>query len=818
MKLLGTLSVLMAFGLSRQALGQPNPFELTRAALQRYRSLEVTLMIKEGRNPARTMRLVLAKPGMARVEMPDRLITSDGDSILIRPMAGGTATTQPYSDAFLLAAFDRDDLRLWALFFAPKSLDSYSVKASNSVLQDNRLLASYTLDDPKRPGVAYAVLIDPTTHLPTEISVSRPDSIELTRISVRNVKVDQEVGLSAFQAAGQTATQSSNSAKREISLQWDELKQRPTVILPLQTSFTLHGKFPSELSGLFGSAATISLYADGVLSAQVETESEWKLSWVPKDSGVRSYELRVEARLGQRKVSMGTVEASIRPDLPWAVVSGAVEEDGATLLQGDFKAFEAAEKLTLAADGSPLKSHFQNGKLRVWGDRFAPGRVNLQGKLVTKDGASFELQPASVDIAPWVTVGGWPAETITVGREQLDTGISLVMQTVKGTASGSCVVTVNGIEVLRDQVDDGRVQLAMYNLFDGRNDVRVELHSAGKVYFAPVHTLAASLTVEVQRIRVSDVLRMFARDSLQRAVYFYARVLGAPIERSTLPPGLTDTLEVGPRSWTATAEAMKRTISTEELRVPLTTDAAYNDRAKATGSTFRATAEALSHCINQLVVAHGDAGYLKKRIAVGVSVHGAVGQMREALEDSFASSREGKKRVFAVGEFFIAYPCRSGEFLQNEVRLLRGIQDLDVSHGELLLCLQLIEDIAGARNDMQRVTALKRAIEGKRDFRLRAELAQATFYFSEICRIRRQMKDVAEKIERLEVALALATSQEERQEIAKQIARLRTELVDLESGARKLRSEAWRLIEGAAASAGSDLSGAYDAAVREDRW
>lgn len=811
-----TVTFLVLAALTRLCMGQGAPFDLLKSALQSSNTLKVTVRVKRGNDPGRSVTLALKRPGFVKLDSNDFAITSDGTTILVDDKGRASRKSTPYTLASLTECFVRDDLRLWAIFFAPNAFDGFKVKVEDPVPQDQRLLSSFRLLDPKRPGRTYAVLTDPSNHLPVQITFSTPEDPELTIVSITSMEQGAELPDSTFAVAGSTGVPDTIRATGSLTIPWTEFLRVGGGLLPSRTRISFTGSFPRDLAGAVGSPGTFTLSLDGVPLSQADSLAEWRLDWTPKESTLLSGTLRIEGRSGSKKEDMGSVQVAIRSDLPWRVESASVQPDGATLLVGDFSMFQDAQ-LALTCGGISLKSHLSSQGLRIWGDRFTPGQVSLQGSIVTRLGATFELPSINVDIAPFVTLEGLPTDSVQVGRAQLTESVILAIKSRAPIAKPVCRVWINGVESQGHMIDGERLEIEKYNLFDGLNDLRVMVMSGTVAYFTPPSRMTAKVDVEVQRMRASDVLLGFIEPSMSRVVTLFAQAVSGPLDPLDVPPSAKDCLELRPGAWSLAAKLAADATIKDRPRLPVTIDEAFNRRLSEVADAGIGSVERIRYCLSQLAVGFGSDGLVKRRTTAGERVSDVFGRMVDALESADGTTAEVLARLRSIRQFLVDHPGIQKDGMKAELLLMEKAGG-EKRNFEIERVLRACREMASSRNDLQKLIDFQRKIDGTPDLAARGDLSKACNYFAEICRIWIKSDATKEQIRKLEIARSLATSKEEREVIAKQLADQRTNLVEMQEGAKKVREEAWRLIEASIVGLGADPTGAFDSAKREDGW
>ncbi|MCW5943992.1 MAG: hypothetical protein KIS66_17310 [Fimbriimonadaceae bacterium] len=114
-----TLLTILAVGLASGALGQVS-LETVSKAMADAKSLRVEYVVTELGGLSAEYRVTLAKPNLATIDSPDKLVVADGKTVTTFDKKERTFFRRAQTDADLTTLLAGDETRVWSPFFGQK--------------------------------------------------------------------------------------------------------------------------------------------------------------------------------------------------------------------------------------------------------------------------------------------------------------------------------------------------------------------------------------------------------------------------------------------------------------------------------------------------------------------------------------------------------------------------------------------------------------------------------------------------------------------------------------------------------------------------
>lgn len=132
------------------------------SALHAAEGLEVTYTYQPLSRPAERFRVVLSKPNLARLDLPDRLIVADGTTITFYNKKDSVFFTRPQTERELLALFNERGLQVWRPFFDSTAFArNHGVRALPSVTRRGTTFQAIRVSLDERGRDDLTLFLDP---------------------------------------------------------------------------------------------------------------------------------------------------------------------------------------------------------------------------------------------------------------------------------------------------------------------------------------------------------------------------------------------------------------------------------------------------------------------------------------------------------------------------------------------------------------------------------------------------------------------------------------------------------------------------------
>ena len=769
-------------------------------------------MIKEPGETTRTCRIVLARPSSFLIKEPQLHLRSNGLNIEVVDGSGAVTSSRATDASAIRDAFNRDYLRIWSLFIQPNSLDGFDAKNLDPEPRGSQLFGVVMLSDMKRVGFGIRMVIDPTDRLPREMQILKPGSAEMIKVTVAEIKLDQDTAADLFgKKVDANVVSAAASDARVVQQSWEALMSASTRVYPTRTHVALTGPFPKQFTKDGGRECTITLLVNDKVSGRVDTTDKWQVLWVPDLGQLGKFTLRVQGRQGSQVVELGQCEVDIRADWPWAVQSAVVDISGAVILSLEQPLPQDVTRLTLSWNGLVTNAAALGSSIRIGSGRLVPGLVNLQGSLTRSDGSTFELAPRTVEVESLVTCSV-PADTLTVSRATMEQTIEVGMAFKKPFAATKWTAWINGFAVATGRAAGDGISLPLEAVFDGKNDLVIEFTAGvASVFSAPV-TVMATVDADVQRLRVSELMLAAIEKPVRRAVLLLAQGQKmTPKDDPTAMEVLEGIPLPAPGHWIEISEAIAGVNEIASLKPPITTDLRFNERAKELVSVAKGVVVSTQYAASNLAVAYGEAGLISRSKNLLLTLSEMVG----ALKTANGNTSNALDSLTTLVRFMSDFPPRTAVQFDRESMLLKRMAGDATLRYYHLLFLEDVRDLVAAIDDINRLDRLAKTIANLQgDAPFRERLKRAIEILKEVVGWKNEIRKLNQQIADLELAMARATSKEERESLGKKIGDLRGTASAKERQIRKQQEEAWRLIAEAATELGIDFTGVFDVAPK----
>lgn len=760
--------------------------------LERCTTIDTTLVVQEEGEASRKIRIVAQRPNRFFVDLGDERIRCDGNAISVLNDADQVRSSQPFSAESLRKAFlGSEYLWIWALFFDRDALQGFSVETLPGVPRGSKVCESVRI---KRQGSACRIVFDPGTRLPLDYEVTTATALTVKRVRVATAAEDSKIETSIF---GMTDSSSAGATNSAAHLNLAILSVPDYYLVPPSAEVAISGELPGTFRNVEVSSVKVSILVDGVVGSEYETRTpKWILTWKAPLTG--KHAVVVVAKQGEHMETLHKFTATSTHVLPISVSSGNVRPDGSFSLFGDFAGLSGGTaQLTLG--GEPVTFSSNGTTLTLRGDRLIPGHCVLQGHFQRSvDGAEFDLPEQDVTILPAVEVVLAVDKAVNVTRENLTTQVPLKITGPTGTPTGQRT-WINGFLVAEGATPTG---ITYDNLFEGGNEIVLEVRTnAGTFWSAPV-TAQAHLAVDVQRMRVSEVMFPVVQPLLTCGSYY---VISMVLHRSP-PEGVN--LGAGmPTSRYADAVRLAGTyLSLKKIpKLPVTADIDFNAKASPFEEDCRAALDLARGILTKLSYASGEGGFIRR--TAPDSVGATLRAMAQFFNDADADAKALAKTLTQVDAFMASYPDKKHSRLSEEAKNVKELRIVDENLdrvGYLTSVSGVISLLDGPTESMERFGS---QLPAGQTSNYGGTLRRAVDLLVEAMKKRDAIVQWLEEISALKLALARENTKEGRAAIARKIAGLQQEVDEARRAVRVLEAKAWGLIEKAGVDSGLEVQG-----------
>ncbi len=783
-----------------------------KAAFQQAKSLDVMLLIKEPGEATRTCRITLSRPAKFLIKEPQLHVRSNG-SIIEWLDTSETVTKSVVSDvAGIRRAFDRDYLRIWSLFVQPDALDSLVAKSLEPEPRGSTLFGVLALKDPTRTGFELRAIIEPEDRLPREIHIWKP-GFDITKAIVSEIKINPAVTDELFgKSAVQTKDVERSREVRVAQFPWEDLLALSSSrVFPSGTHVLLSGAFPREFSKIGGRTCTLTLLVDGNVQGQVDAVDNWQMKWIPEPGKLGSFNLKLEGKQGNQKINIGECTVEVRSDWPWNIKEASLDDSGAAVLILNEPLAEKTTKVQVTWNGSATTTFIRDGAIFVRSEQLVPGRVNLRGSLQRADGSVFELMPRVITLDSRIVCNLPSNDLLTVNRTTLEQLIKIGVTFRKPFNATQWIAWCNGFAVARGAYSGNNIDLPVESVFDGKNDLIFELKSPSASMFSAPVEIQAKVDVDVQRLRVSEILLATIKQPIRETALYLAQAAKMLPDTDEVTEGLLGMQRLRPGQWAATAEAISKISDMAPHRPPATTDLSFNERAKEVSNVAMGIMSSSAKFAGKLSVGFGEGGLVSKSRNLLLTLD----DMVAALKSANGSMDSATRQLKILGKFLKDFPPRKPGGLELEQSLVTHMaSDAPLLYYPLLF-LQDVRNLVAGHDNYQALDMLNRTMFNLRgDAPFRTRFIRVIELLREVIGWKDQVAKLLRQISDLEGALARASSSEERHVIAGKIAEIRITISKIMRQIRDQQYEAWLRIGDMAADLGINFSGVADVAPK----
>lgn len=775
-----------------------------KSAFQQAKTMDVSVVIREPGEPPRSARLVFARPNKFYLYDSGRIVRSNGTVIETLDSPDKVSASVASDDKSIAKAFESDFWRIWSMFIRPNCLDGFEVKNLDPEARGAELFGVMMLSQPSGGGKFLRLIIDPKDRLPREVQFSSPGRTEVTKAVVGSIKLDQEVDEALFgkpTSASELATPGSKNGSAAAT--WTALVEAKETLYPSRTNVVISGDFPKQLTTAGGRTAKIVLTVNGKVSTEVETGKGWKLTWVPEPGQLGECVLELQGRQSNQVVALGTARAMIRPDWPIKIAGSEIDENGSIRL-------DVSSSLPTGITGLMVSLNGKKGGASISGDvvvlsstSVTPGQVNLGGSFTRLDGAEFELSPTTFILNSLLDCVISPDQKWEVTRANMEQTAKISVTSKRPFSPTKWTAWTNGFQVANGEMSSGNVNLPLEAVFEGKNDLVLELSNSKVTLFSAHIPIVAKVDVDVQRLRVSEILQRVIELPLRRSVLLLAMAQELSIDEEASAKALTDLKLPGPRKWIESSLAISEVDTITNQRPPVTTDYTFNERAKELDGVAKGILRLTCSAAAKLSIAYGDG----RIVANGPNLAATISQMISALKGATSEIQMSLENLAVINKFFAEFKPRVSVSFARETSLLKQMAagtQLRYNHQTFL---ENIAEILRIIDSVDGLDKLKKTVETTQDVPFRKKIQVAIDHLIYAAQFKLEMIKLMVEIRRLELAMSRASSKEEREVHAKRIAELRQAYANKEEDRKIERARAWAIIEEIATELHIDFSG-----------